>query len=164
MYTLLFLKLAYCKSIKIILMQVRTLDDASIFFLAGLSHDLFTLLEKIFKMHSKGELKGQVAKRGTIGKNLDLKGSNFKPLRGLDLVNVRQLSQDLISRKLSLQELSKECSKIKQLHIIQRALVEQTGSESWDEAERRFPAFTSSKALDEFTCNAKLTDSPRLVS
>ena len=101
-------------------------------------------------MFRNGKLKGQVAKRGTTGKTLDLKGSNLKPLRGIDLETVKQLLTDLKDKKLSVKELTKECTKIKQLRIVQQAFLEETGAETWEDAETRFPDFTTAKAMDEF--------------
>ena len=108
------------------------------------------LAEEVFRMFSNGELKGQVAKRGTTGKTLDLRGSNFKPLRGIDLQTVAQLLTDMKNKKLSVKELIKECTRIKQLRVVQQAFMEETGAESWDDAKSRFPEFTTARAMDEF--------------
>ena len=92
------------------------------------------LLEKVFIMYGNWELKGQVARRGSLEKTLDLKGSNFKPLRGIEFPIIKQLLEDIVSKKLSFQELARECARIKQLHIVQLALQQQMGSNSWSEA------------------------------
>ena len=125
------------------------LDDACIFFLAALPKETFSALEKAFDMYSKGEVKGQVAKRGSLGKKLDLKGSNFK-LRGLDMEVVTELLTEVAKDKISITEMGAECLKIKRLRDIQRAFVKETGVKSWEEAESKFPEFTTAEAFDEF--------------
>ena len=58
-------------------MQVRKLDDACIFYLASLPKEEFAEVEKVFDFYSKGNLKGQVARKGALGQSLDLKGINI---------------------------------------------------------------------------------------
>ena len=58
-------------------MQVRSLDDSSIYYLSSLSHDTYHLLEKVFSMFAEGNIKGQNCPRGSVGKKLDLKGTYY---------------------------------------------------------------------------------------
>lgn len=51
------------------------LDDACVFYLAGLPTKTFEVVESIFELHSFGQLKDQ--KKGPIDKRLDLKGVHF---------------------------------------------------------------------------------------
>ena len=117
-------------------------------------------------MYSKGEVKGQVAKRGSLGKKLDLKGSNFKHMRGLDVEVVMELLTEVAEDEIGITEMGAECLKIKRLRDIQGAFVKETGVESWEEAQSKFPDFTTSEAFDEFLhpsiSNKSLT--PRFVS
>ena len=53
---------------------MRKLDDACVFFLASLPKDVFETVEKVFDKYSKGNLKGQTVKKGSLGMRLDLKG------------------------------------------------------------------------------------------
>ena len=48
------------------------LDDACIFYLAGLPTKTFQVVESIFELYSVGQLKDQ--KKGPVDKRLDLKG------------------------------------------------------------------------------------------
>ena len=48
------------------------LDDACVFYLAGLPTKTFEVVESIFELYSIGELKDQ--KKGPVDKKLDLKG------------------------------------------------------------------------------------------
>lgn len=51
------------------------LDDACIFYLAGLPNKTFEVVEAIFELYSVGQLKDQ--KKAPVDKRLDLKGIVF---------------------------------------------------------------------------------------
>ena len=146
-------------------LQVRTVDDACIFFLAGFPKDTFSVLEKVFDMYSRGKVKGLVAKLGSLGKMLDLKGSNFKHMRGLDAEMIAKLLQDVAERKTSVSEMAGECLNVKRLRDLQAAFIKETGMASWEDAKAKFPESTTPEAFDEFllprTSNKSLT--PRFV-
>ena len=136
----------------ILISQVRTLDDGCVFFLASLPKDTFTVAEKVFELYSTGEIKGQAAKRGTLGKKLDLKGSNFKHARGVDAMILHELLCEVASQEKTISEMTAECVKVKRLRDLQHTFVVQTGSESWEEAKQKYPTHTTPEALDEFLC------------
>ena len=95
------------------------------------------MLEKVFDLYSKGEVKG-------------LKGSNFKHMRGLDVDLVTNLLTEVTEGKTSITEMGAECLKIKRLRDIQGAFIKETGVASWEEADSKFPEFTTAEAFDEF--------------
>ena len=64
---------------------------------------------------------------------------------------VHELLTDVASKKLNLQQINAESSKIKKIRDIQTAFVRETGVSSWTEATQKFPAHTTPEALDEFT-------------
>ena len=130
--------------------QVRSLDVSSIFYLASLPSDTYQLLEKVFSMFAEGSIKGQNCPRGSIGKKLDLKGCNFKPLRGLDVPTINSLLERLTREELSIAEMTRECRKIKILRDLQKAFIEETGVQTWEEAEDKFPEFAAAESLDQF--------------
>ena len=136
----------------ILISQVRTLDDGCVFFLASLPKDTFTVAEKVFELYSTGEIKGQAAKRGTLGKKLDLKGSNFKHARGVDAMILHELLCEVASQEKTISEMTAECVKVKRLRDLQHTFVVQTGSESWEEAKQKYPTHTTPEALDELLC------------
>ena len=105
---------------------------------------------KVFSMFAEGRIKGQNCPRGSVGKKLDLKGCNFKPLRSLDMSTIASLLKQLTEEDLSIQEMAKECKKMKTLRDLQKAFVEETGVKAWDEAEKKFPDFANAEALDQF--------------
>ena len=114
-------------------------------------------MEKIFDQFSLGKLKGQNSTRGSIGKKFDLKGNNFKPLRGLDLEVVKQLLEEVAANEKSLQELAKDCTKTKRMREVQKAFVSETGLKTWEEAVSKFPEFANAEALDEFASSTGFT-------
>lgn len=144
-----------------LLIQVRSLDDASIFFLASLPNDVYIVVEKVFTLFSQCQLKGQKSKRGGLGKQLDLKGNNFKPLRGLEYDVVKDILEEVAEGKKTLAEMSAYCGKVKKLRNIQQSFMEIVGVTKWDEATEKFPSFCSSQALDEFTITPNFSESPR---
>ena len=122
------------------------------FFLASLSKDTFAVGERVFELYSIGEIKGQTTKQGTLGKKLDLKGSNFKQARGVDVIILHELLCEVASKEKTISELTAECVKVKRLRDLQHAFVVQTGSQSWEEAKQKCPSHTTPEALDEFLC------------
>lgn len=101
-------------------------------------------------MYAEGGIKSQSCPRGSMGKKLDLKGSNFKPMRGLDISTVTSLLEQLTKEELSIPEMAKECKKVKSLRELQKAFIDETGVKTWKEAEEKFPLFASAEALDQF--------------
>lgn len=132
------------------MLQVRALDDACVFFLASLPKETFSAAEEVFNLYSMGEIKGQVVKRGTLGRKQDLKGSNFKQARGLDVAVIHQLLGEVVSKEKSIAEMVAECVKVKRLRDVQHTFVIQTGSSSWEEASQKYPTYTTPEAFDEF--------------
>ena len=122
------------------------------FFLASLPKDTFAVGERVFELYSIGEIKGQTTKRGTLGKKLDLKSSNFKQARGVDVIILHELLCEVASKEKTISELMAECVKVKRLRDLQHAFVVQTGSESWEEAKQKYPSHATPEALDEFLC------------
>lgn len=111
-----------------------------------------------------GELKDQTAKRGSLGQKLDLKGNNFKPLRGLEIEVVNNLLSSVESKETSIGEMAKQAKKIKNLKEIQKKFMELTGVATWAEAEEKFPTFTTAEALDEFVgCVTTKLCTPRYI-
>ena len=101
-------------------------------------------------MFAEGSIKGQNCPRGSMGKKLDLKGCNFKPMRGLDMSTITSLLEQLTKEELSIPEMAKECRKMKTLRDLQKAFVQETGVKTWEEAEEKFPDFANAEALDQF--------------
>lgn len=132
---------------------MEQLDDALIFFLATLPCNSFKVARSIFQMYSNGKVKGQKvpkSKKNVQAKPLDLKGSNFRCLRGVAEDAVHSLLVDVKNRKLSLQELSSQCQSMKQLSRIQAGFMKATNCSSWDEAEEKYPKFVSPEQLEPF--------------
>ena len=122
-----------------------------VFFLASLPKETFAVAEKVFNLFSTGEIKGQSAKRGTLGRKLDLKGSNFKHVRGLDASTIHQVLCEVMSKDKSIPEMTAECIKVKRMRDLQQSFILQS---SWEEATSKYPAHTTPEALDEFLCVA----------
>lgn len=92
---------------------------------------------------------------------MDLKGNNFKPLRGLEHDVVKNIVGEVAEGKKTLAEMAAYCVKVKKLKNIQQSFMEEVGVTNWDEATERFPSFCESQALDEFTTTPNFSESPR---
>ena len=82
-----------------------------------------------------------------MGKKLDLKGSNFKLMRGLDISTVTSLLKQLTKEELSIPEMAKECKKVKSLRDLQKAFIDEPGVKTWKKAEEKFPHLLVLKSL-----------------
>ena len=103
-------------------------------------------------MYAEGKLKGQNVSRSNKGINSfpDLKGSTFKPFRGLDSATIHDLLHRIFNKECSLKEAVSMCNDIKALQRIQSAFIKLTNSESWEHAVERYPTFTSAQKLEPF--------------
>ena len=124
-----------------------------IFYLASLSCKSFDALLTIYQKFAEGSLKGQHvprSKKGTLAKPPDLKGSKFKCLRGISEDIVCHLLREVAEGNVSLNEMSSECVSIKQIQKVQAAFIKGTYSESWTEAQEKFPKFATAEQLEPF--------------
>ena len=96
----------------------------------------------------KGQKKAR-AKKGQV-KVPELKGSNFKCLRGIDASIAESLLAEVSEGELALHELNSQCLSIKQLSKVQAAFTRGTNSDSWENACSKFPRFTSAEQLEPF--------------
>ena len=92
---------------------------------------------------------------------MDLKGNNFKPLRGLEMDVVLEVLKEVAEKNVTFQEMARHCNKIKQLKVVQKSFVEATGLESWEVASEKLPSFSTPEALDEFTAVKNVTSTDR---
>jgi hypothetical protein len=124
-----------------------------IFYLSSLPNGTFEVLKQVYSMFMEAELKSQSvprSKKGTTGKLLDLKGSQFKCLRGIEVPEVHRLLIELKNSKISLKEMSYECATMKQVQKVQVAFIRGTNCKNWDDACERFPLFATAEQLEPF--------------
>ena len=81
-------------------------------------------MKQIFSIFSTAKLKAFHIQKSTVFKPPDLKASNFKCLRRIELTVVHRFKD----KKISLQEISSEGGFIKQLHKTQKAFVKGANS------------------------------------
>ena len=133
--------------------QVEQLDDGMVFYLASLPCNAYQTLSKIYDLHADGKLKGRVprSKKGITAKSPDLKGSNFKVLRGVNSEDVLRLLIEVKNLKISLGELASECTTLKLLTKVQAGLVKGTNCSSWEEVVQKYPKYCTAEQLEPFT-------------
>lgn len=124
-----------------------------VFFLASLPCEAYQALTTIYQKFSNGSLKGQHiprSKKGTLAKPPDLKGSKFKGLRGVADDVVCHLLREVADEDITLDEMSSECTAIKQIQKVQSAFIKGTNSCSWAEAKEKYPSFARAEQLEPF--------------
>ena len=123
-----------------------------IFFLASVPNRTFVLLENVFMMYSQGQLKDQVVAKSKKGICTfpELKGSAFKPFRGLEASVVHDLLEEVSCKGCSFKEAITKCNDIKSLQKVQTAFIKATNCDNWDEACEKYPAFTTAQKLEPF--------------
>ena len=133
--------------------QVEQLDDGMVFYLASLPCNAYQTLSEIYDLHADGKLKGRVprSKKGITAKSPDLKGSNFKVLRGVNSEDVLRLLIEVKNLKISLGELASECTTLKLLTKVQAGLVKGTNCSSWKEVVQKYPNYCTAEQLEPFT-------------
>lgn len=131
---------------------MEQLDDAMIFYLAALPKDIFICIKTIFKLHLRGDIKGQKMSRSKskASNDIDLKGSSFKCLRAMQMSDVHDLLQQVADTKLSMADLALKCKSLKQLGKIKCGFIKATNSKSWEEAQSLFPEYTPDTMLKPF--------------
>ena len=123
-----------------------------VFHLACLPTATFDHIRSIYEQYAHGSLKGQKVSKAkqASAKPPDLKGSNFKCVRGMDPDTVHTLLTEVSEGKLSLAEFISECTSVKQMGKVQAGFVKATNCESWDDAKSKFPLFTTPQQLEPF--------------
>ena len=123
-----------------------------IFFLSSMPKRTFILLENIFKMYSQGKLKDQVVTKSKKGicSFPEMKGSAFKPFRGLELDTIHDILEEIDNKKCSFKEATTKCSDIKALQKVQSAFIRATNCENWEQAVQHYPLFTTVEKLEPF--------------
>ena len=123
-----------------------------IYYLAALPKEIFVSVKNIFNLYSRGDLKGQKISRSKAKacKDIDLKGSSFKCLRGVSILKVKELLQQVADCELSMSELSAQCCSVKHMEKIKSGFMKGTNCQSWEEAVAKFPGFASEAMLEPF--------------
>lgn len=112
------------------------------FYLSGLEEEVYQTLLRVMEKHGRLELKGQRAtKKNLTGgptTSVDCPSYHFKPLRGdLTKEEIMALLIELENGDISFAEMKQEASRVKEIKEVQRHLIKQTGSENWEEVEKR---------------------------
>ena len=134
------------------LLQVRQLEDGTIFLLASLPRETYGVLQ-VFQLYQEGNVKVPVVartKQGVGNVQLDCKGINFRLLRNLDGDTVVKLLTRVADGEWSFAEMGKECGRIKKRQTIHQAFVSQLGLSSWEEAMEKYEQFANTASMDQF--------------
>lgn len=135
------------------IIQVEQLDDSMIYFLASLPKESFDVVKIIYTKFVNAELKSQTvprSKKGTTAKLLDLKGSQFKCLRGIELPDVHRLLAEVSNCDITLKEMSSECTSLKLMQKVQLAFIRGTNCSTWKMACEKFPKYVTAEQLEPF--------------
>ena len=127
----------------------RTHQDAS-FYQASLPKWVWDLAIDVIDLFESTKLKGQKLNLSNILAKPEFKQQYLAPIRGLDECDQISLLRKVISKEFSLAEMKTAAVELKQLATIKMAFVRLTNTETWEQAEERYPLFTSEVQLCRF--------------
>ena len=101
-------------------------------------------------MYEDGALKDQKLHKKHLTSIPEFKQHLLQPLHHLNADFLQAVLQNVIDGDMSLKELKEEAITFRALQAIRQAFVRCTSSQSWDEATRKYPAFTTDDRLTHF--------------
>ena len=114
----------------------------TVFFLSGLEDDVYGKVLDIMEKYGRLELKGQRATKKNLternGATIDCPSYHFRPQRGdLTKDEILELLKNVEEGNMTLAAMKQEASRIKEVKEVQHFFINQTGSENWEEVEKR---------------------------
>lgn len=97
------------------------------------------------------QLKSQKLNRKHLISTPEFKQHLLQPLHHLDPQFQQSVLQKIVDEEVSLSEMKKEASEFRSMCTIKSTFMRLTNCHSWDEAKEKFPAFTSTKRLSQYT-------------
>ena len=130
-------------------MVSNTHRDA-IFYQASLPKSVWDLAINAMDLFENAKLKGQKLNLSKLLAKPEFKQQYLAPIRWLEECDQISLLRKVISRELSLAEMKTAAVEVKQLAAIKMAFLRLTNTETWEQAEERYPLFTSEVQLHRF--------------
>ena len=124
----------------------------TIFNLAEAPDNIYELLQQLYKKYAVGGLKDLTLKSSEKSSGAPVcKPGHFKDFVKIkDKVCQAVMLREVVAGKKTLKEFSDECLDIKRRQNTQGQFLRETGCQSWEEAEERYPIHTSLEAVDRF--------------
>jgi hypothetical protein len=101
-------------------------------------------------MYEDGALKDQKLHKKHLTSIPEFKQHLLQPLHNLNAEFQLHVLQEVVDENISLKELKVEAVKFRGLEAIRKAFVRCTSSQSWDDATRKYEAFTTEDRLMQF--------------
>lgn len=101
-------------------------------------------------MYEDGALKDQKLQRKHLTSIPEFKQHLLQPLHNLNEDFQMNVLQKVVDEDMSLKELKEEAVKFRTLEAIRKAFVRCTSALSWDEATKKYQAFTTEERLMQF--------------
>ena len=98
-----------------------------------------------------GQLKNQKLNRKHFVSSPEFKQHLLQPLHNLEPEFQRSVLQRVLDEELTLVEMKTCAAEFRNISIIKSAFLRLTSSNSWSEAEEKFPAYTSVDRLSQFS-------------
>lgn len=122
----------------------------SIFSQASLPKKVWDLAVEVMDLFENAKLKGQKLNLSTLLTKPEFKQQYFAPIRRLDEVDQCSLLSRLIGGKITLGDLKTEAAEIKQMAALKTAFMRLTNTETWEQAEEKYPLFANDSQLQKF--------------
>ena len=128
----------------------RTQRD-NIFTQAAFGKNVWRVAMAIMNKFETGQLKNQKLSRKHLVSTPEFKQHLLQPLHHLDKELQESVLQKVLDDELSLEEMKISAMEFRNLGVVKNAFLRLTSSESWAEAEDKFPAFTTTERLSNYS-------------
>ena len=122
----------------------------NIFAQAAMSKSAWHLATQVMDLYEQAKLKGQKLRLATLLHKPEFKQNYLSPIRSLSVSEQCSLLQRVVDLELSLSDMQTEANVVKQRSALQVAFQKLTNVQSWEEAQERFPHFTTAEQLNRF--------------
>ncbi|XP_028516386.1 uncharacterized protein LOC114575537, partial [Exaiptasia diaphana] len=107
---------------------------------------------EVADLYKKSKLKDMVENKPSRRRSMDIKQTQIgMPLQGLDQQSKLNLLGQLVEKKISLKTFVGMAASIKNKKKIAEAFMQYSGTQSWEELQRRFPRHATEEKLSQFS-------------
>ena len=122
----------------------------AIFYQAALPKRVWNMAIEVMDLFENAKLKGQKLNLSTLLTKPEFKQQYLAPIRRLNEHDQCTLLQEVINGGCSLADLKMKAGEIKQMNALQAAFLRLTNTETWEEAQEKYPLFASDAQLRKF--------------
>ena len=128
----------------------RTQRD-NIFTQAAFEKNVWEVTVSVMNKFELGQLKGQKLNRKHLISTPEFKQHLLQPLHHLEPQFQQSVLQNVVDQEISLSEMKKSAADFRSMGIVKSTFLRLTSMHTWAEAAEKFPLFTSTKRLSQYT-------------